>query len=442
MIWIYRLLFPFALIGMAPRYLWRMRRRGGYRKGFLGRLGGQAGLPRKRDGVPRVWLQAVSVGEMLAIDPILRELRALGAEIHLTTTTSTGFRVASDRYRPLVAGLGYFPLDWWPFSARAWRRIDPDLSILMEGERWPEHMRQAGRRGVPVLCANARISDRSFRRMKRFPAATSLMLGGMSRVLAGSVQDEERFLELGFPADRIQGTGNIKLDVAIPLLGEAARCSLRRELGLPEGGHILLGSSTWPGEEEALVKALLLARAKGRICSLLLVPRHAERRAEIDRLLGEAGLRRHLRSRGAAPAEVDVAVGDTTGELGMLTQLADLVFIGKSLPPHGEGQTPVEAAVLGKPILLGPGMGNFREIARNLLARGAARLVGGPDELAAAVEELLGDEARRAALAAAAAGWRRENAGAMDRTLRAIRDELDKLHLKRPESQPVPSTST
>jgi 3-deoxy-D-manno-octulosonic-acid transferase len=427
MIWIYRLLFPFVLLATAPYYLWRMRRRGGYGAGFRQRFGLLAPLGARRPGTPRVWLQAVSVGEVLAVEPIVRALGADGVEVMLTTTTSTGRRVATDAHLPRVCGIAYFPVDWMPFSSRAWAAIKPDLAIVTEGERWPEHMHQARRRGVPVLCINARLSDRSFRRLGRYPAVAGFVLGGMTRLLAGSPQDAERFRELGYPDDRMAVTGNIKLDVTIPRLGEGARAALGAELGLPAGRLVLLGSSTWPGEEEALVEALRAARSSGVGCSLLLVPRHAERRAEIETMLRATGLSFHMRSRGAAPGAVDVAVGDSTGELRAMTQLADVVFVGKSLAPHTEGQTPVEAAALGKPILFGPGMGNFRSIARDLLERGAARKVAGAADLASQAAALLGDPAQRALLAAAASAWQRDNGGALDRTLVAIREELAKV---------------
>ena len=425
MLWLYRLLFVPALLAMAPAYLRRTRRRGGhgYRGGFRQRFGGHPQLPAKFAGSQRVWLQAVSVGEVFAIGPLLEALRRASVDVYLTTTTSTGFRVANDRYSGLAAGIGYFPIDWWPFVTRAWRRIDPDLVILTEGERWPEHIRQAAKRGVPVLCINARLSDRSFRRMKRFSPAAHLMLDGITRVLPGSVRDEARFRELGVPAEKIFTTGNIKLDVQIPPLADSERIRLRVELGLP-AGLVLLGSSTWPGEEEALVQALRLIRERGVQCSLLLVPRHAERRLEIERVLRRAGLAFHFRSRGAASGRVDVAVGDTTGELRKLTQLADLVFVGKSLAPHTEGQTPVEAAALHKPIVFGPGMSNFRLLASDLVARGAAREVATPSALATEAQELLRDATRREALAAAAAQWHRDNAGALERTLGVIRETL------------------
>ena len=423
MIWIYRLLFPFVLLASSPYYLLRMRRRGGYGAGFRHRFGSLP-VPARRPGVRRVWLQAVSVGEMLAVEPILRALKADGIEVVLTTTTSTGYRLALDRYAALTCAVAYFPIDWMPFSARAWARVSPDLALVTEGERWPEHMRQARDRGVPLLCINARISDRSFRRLRSFGPAARFVLDGMTRLLAGSVRDAERFRELGYPSDRITVTGNIKLDVDIPLMDDAARTGLRRELGLPVGRLILLGSSTWPGEEAALLAALAAARSRGVGCSLLIVPRHAERRAEVERIVNASGLAYHLRSHGPAPGEVDVAVGDTTGELRRMTQLADLVFVGKSLAPHTEGQTPVEAATLGKPILFGPGMANFRSIELDLLARGAALAVRDAADLADQAGALLMDGARRRALSEAAAGWRRENAGGVERTLSAIRAEL------------------
>lgn len=423
MLWLYRLLFLPALLVLAPRYLQRMRRRGGYGENFAHRFGRHPDLPRKI-GVSRVWLQAVSVGEMLAIGPLIEALHRDGTEIYLTTTTSTGYRLAQDRYRPFTIGIGYFPIDWWPFVNRAWRRIAPDVVVLTEGERWPEHLRQAMKRGVPVICINARLSDRSFGRIRRFRPAARLMFDGITRLLPGSAEDEARFLELGLARERVVTTGNIKLDVQIAPLGAGERDQLRRELGLPSDTLVLLGSSTWAGEEDALLAAWQRARSAGLACSLLLVPRHAERRAEIERILAAAGVRCHFRSRGAAPATVDVAVGDTTGELRRLTQLADLVFVGKSLPPHTEGQTPVEAAALEKPIVFGPGMSNFRVIARDLAARGAARVVADAAELATVSEQLLRDPASRQALAAAAAQWRQANVGAVARTLAIIRDEI------------------
>ena len=424
MIWLYRLLFLPALLVAAPHYLRRMWKRGGYGPDFKHRFGWTPPLAPKRPGVRRIWLQAVSVGEMLAIGPLLEAFKKDDSvEVYLTTTTSTAHEIARNRYGSLVIALGYFPLDWWLFSLRAWRRIRPDLAILMEGERWPEHIRQAGRHAVPVLSINSRLSDRSFRRMSRARWLVQPLLGGIACSLPVTARDEERFRQLGFPPERLRTLGNIKLDLTIPPMEEPQRGELRRALGLRDG-LVLLGSSTWEGEELALVQALKAARSRGLAASLLLVPRHAERRDVVATALGRTGLRFHLRSHGMAPREVDVAVADTTGELRMLTQLGDAVFCGKSLPPHDGGQSPVEAASLGKPLLFGPHMTNFREIAGALRECGGAREVLNESELVAACVELLGNEGQRARMGAAALAWHALNRGAVGRTLAVIYEFL------------------
>ena len=195
---------------------------------------------------------------------------------------------------------------------------------------------------------------------------------------------------------------------------------LRRELGFTDGQLVLLGSSTWPGEELALLRLLERARRDGIVCQLLLVPRHAERRDEIVALLEEHPLVWHLRSRGQAMGLVDVCVGDTTGELQRLTQVADLVFVGKSLPPNEGGQTPIEAAALGKPLMFGPAMSNFRPATEALLQAGAAALLENEVELVDQGLALLRDEKRRATMAAAAVRWHVANQGAVERTVREL----------------------
>lgn len=381
-------------------------------------------MPRKQPGRKRIWLQAVSVGEMLAIAPLLEVLRREGnPEVYLTTTTSTGYRLAKEKYGALTIGIGYFPLDFCAFSERAWWRVQPDLCILMEGERWPEHVHQAECHGVPVLSVNARLSDRSFRRSMRFGFFIRPLSRGLTRILCASKRDEQRFRSLGLAADRLLTTGNLKLDVAIPLLPPAELAQLRRDVGLGEG-LVLLGSSTWPGEEGALLTTLQEARAKGLLVSLLLVPRHAERREELRALLAKTGLTFHFRSEGKAAGLVDVAVGDTTGELRKFTQLADLVFVGKSLAPHDGGQTPVEAAILEKPLLHGPHMTNFRDIIRGLTDVGAVKKVETHDELIRVAVELLGDEAKRRRLSESAHAWHEANRGATERTLDVIRSTM------------------
>ena len=420
MLWLYRLLFLPLVLLAAPYYGWRMRRRGGYGAHFGQRFGAVPALPAKRSGVRRIWLQAVSVGELNAVAPLLEAWRGDSAvEVYLTTTTSTGYALAAQRYlaKGAVVGLGYFPLDFWPCSARAWRAVSPDLALLTEGERWPEHLAQAARRGVPVIAVNARLSDRSFGRMRRLGPLARLLVGGLTRVLAASAADAERFAAFGVAAERIEVTGNLKLDANPPELSPEERAQLRRELGVGDA-PLLLGASTWPGEEEALLAAWRGVGAAG--WKLLLVPRHAERRGEVEALLAATGVRYHLRSRGPALAEVDVAVADTTGELARLLTLAEVVFVGKTLPPHTEGQTPVEAAAQGRAVLFGPGVANFRVIARELIAAGAGVKVADAEGLAVRIRELAADPAERARLGEAGRRWQAGNRGAAARTLTAI----------------------
>jgi 3-deoxy-D-manno-octulosonic-acid transferase len=251
------------------------------------------------------------------------------------------------------------------------------------------------------------------------------MLGGVTHVLPCSEHDAARFRDLGFPADKISTTGNIKLDLTIPPLSDADKAKLRAELGFADE-PILLGSSTWPGEERALVEAYKTLRAAGVVCRLLIVPRHAERRVEVEADLRDCGYSYHMRSRGVASGPVDICVADTTGELRKLTQLAEVVFVGKSLPPHEQGQTPVEAAALGKPILFGPGMTNFFAIATELKSCGAAQVVADEKELATSVQKILSDATQRVTMSAAGLNWHRANQGAVARTLEIVRVELER----------------
>jgi|APCry1669189241_1035207.scaffolds.fasta_scaffold00038_5 3-deoxy-D-manno-octulosonic-acid transferase len=428
MIWLYRLLYPLGFILLLPSYLLRMRRRGGYGHHFSHRFGLHSRFITWPENQKKVWLQAVSVGEVLAIAPILEALKKDKVSVYLTTTTSTGFKLAHEKYRSLTVGIGYFPIDFIVCSALAWRRINPDLAILTEGERWPEHMAQAKKRHVPVININARLSDKSFTRLRTIkriaPAILNLLFSDLTWILPVSKRDLEHFRELGVETKRLRLTGNIKLDVVIVREGLEALQQLRCDVGL-NTNFVLLGSSTWPGEELILIEALKATRLAGIACSLLIVPRHAERRDEIKKVLKQSTLSYHFRSEGLATAAVDVAVADTTGELRRLTQLADIAFVGKSLHPHTEGQTPVEAAALGIPIIVGPGMANFKAIVNELKAENGLVQIASAVELSHVIEDLLANQTKRLTLSQASQKWHSQNGGAVERTLEVIRSQLN-----------------
>jgi 3-deoxy-D-manno-octulosonic-acid transferase len=421
--WAYRILFPLLLIPALPYYVWRMLRRGGYGAGFSQRLGFFPTLPPKTPGKRRIWIQAVSVGEIEAIGPILKLLQKSGqAEIILTTTTSTGYRLALERYLTVADRIGIFPSDLWPCSALAWRRIQPDQIILVEGELWPEHLAQARARGVPAILINGRISDKSFARHQRFPRVSSYLLGHFQCIGAGSEEDLRRFRALG--ASPVL-TGNLKFDVA----GEAPtstaeRTQLRSELGFGENPQtlVILGSSTWKGEETHLIRIVRKLRAANFDVRLLLVPRHSERRAEVAAEASASGLAWHQRSTGGAtaPADTVIHLADTTGELRRLTRAADVAFCGKSLAPHEGGQTPIECAAAGVAIVYGPRMTNFRDICQGLERAQAAFRVENADELDARLTLLCADERQRTETGRNGSAWHQGNRGATERTLALV----------------------
>ena len=425
MSWAYRILFPLLLIPALPYYAWRMLRRGGYGSGFSQRFGFFPSPGPKTPGKRRFWLQAVSVGEIEAIGPLLRQLKSEGAaEIILTTTTSTGYRLAQERYADVADHIGIFPADLWPCSALAWRRIRPDVVILVEGELWPEHLAQARARGVPAYLINGRISDRSFARHLRFRKLSAHVLGHFRQIAASSEEDVRRFRELGFDATL---TGNIKFDVASDApMSAAERTRLRADLGFGADPRtvVLLGSSTWKGEETVLLRCVRELRAAGHDVRLLLVPRHSERRAEVAAEASASGLSWHQRSTGGAvaPADTIVHLADTTGELRRLTRAADLAFCGKSLAPHEGGQTPVECAAAGVAIIYGPRMSNFRDICRGLESAQAALKAADARELAVLLARLVQDGAGRAEMGRRGASWHQGNRGATERTLTLLRD--------------------
>lgn len=431
MIWIYRLFFlPFFILSL-PFYLRRMLRRGGYGEDLASRFG-SIPIAEKPKARFRVWIQAVSVGEVLAVAPLVRELnRSHRIDWFLTTTTSTGRRLALQQDFADRVQINYFPVDWWPFSRRAWRRVQPDLVLLTESELWPEHLHQAQMRQVPVVLINGRLSDRSFRRYHRFRhLIAGLMFDPIERILAGSAADARRFQRL-HPSAKVEVCGNLKLDQAdVPRLTDSEKEDLRKQaFGDSRNGIVVIGASTWPGEEEILLQLQNIAKERGVPLRLILVPRHAERRRKIIEKLEDSKIPFGVRSREKeAPSgkttSRSVYLADTTGELSRLIQIADLAFIGKSLPPHTEGQTPIEAAMHGIPMVYGPGMSNFRAICRDLEEHRAAIRAKDQEDAIEQLYLLAQDQNRREVLKKNALDWHQANQGSVKRTVEVLTQYL------------------
>ncbi len=427
MIALYRILFIPLFILCLPVYLRRMLKRGGYQTGFWQRFGFFPKLPPKQAANPRIWIQAVSVGELDSISQLLEGFLAHHYEIVLTTTTSSAFTLARQRYTNKILAVGIFPLDFWLCSALSWRRIQPDRVLHVDSELWPEHLQQAKNRQIPLDLCNARISDRSFKRYTHLPFISNWLFSKIRLLLAATPRDQERFLSLGHPPSRTLCTGNLKLDQSFgEALDETAKRSMLIEQGLLSVGEeklpqVLLGSSTWAGEEALLIEVLQKAIEQHIHLRLLIVPRHPERRKEIKELLKSIGLSYHFRSEGPqAPQGTLIYVADTIGELNRLSALASVIFIGKTLPPHVGGQSPASAAYFGIPMVLGPQSSNFQAIVESLLAHGGALQKKDAREVKESLIALLKDKTKQKSLSEAARSWYKIHEGATKRTLEAL----------------------
>jgi 3-deoxy-D-manno-octulosonic-acid transferase len=429
----YNLVFPVAFLVVLPGYLRRMVRRGNYPRAFAQRLGFYTPAVRARLAASpgRPWIQAVSVGEMLVALKLIAawHVRRPGLPLILSTTTTTGFALAVERVGPDVEVV-YTPIDAAGCVRRAFDALHPGRLVIVDGGLWPNFLWTARARGLPVSLVNARLSPRSERRWRRFSFAARPIMELLDLVCVSDAADVARWETLGVPPGRVKRTGSVKFDDQLPSPGATAGgtrqvAALRACLDLltvAPNAPILLAGSTHPGEERAVCEAYVRLRVRFPELFLILAPRHAERARAILAELAVFDLRIAVRSH-AVPsasnpplARPDVLLLDTTGELRDWYALATLVFIGKSLTAIG-GQNPMEAIAAGMPVLFGPRMDNFRDLAAELLAIGGAQQVDDAASLEAACVRLLADSGARSRQAAAAAQLLAQHAGAAARTV-------------------------
>ncbi|MDW8343663.1 MAG: 3-deoxy-D-manno-octulosonic acid transferase [Verrucomicrobiae bacterium] len=421
--WVYTVIYAVGFVLLSPWFLYVMWRRGKYRENFgqrFGRYGAgvRARLAQKRG--PRLWVQAVSVGEVNVALCFLRSWRAVCPqwEVVLSTTTSTGYALARERV-PAGVEVVYFPQDF-PWVVRGvFDLVQPDGLVLVESELWPNVIWEAAGRGVPVCLVNARLSPRSARRYRAWRGVVGPVVSRLALVCAQTEREAALFRELGVEADRVQVTGNIKFDAALPAAGAEAPfdvASALREAGLPVGQPVLVAGSTHAGEEKILFD--LLRAIPGLV--LVLVPRHVERTGEIVELARREGVPVVLRRGGERPSTTPrCLLVNTTGELRWFYTVATVIFVGKSLVGRG-GQNIVEAAASGRPVVFGPHVENFAAIAAEFVSAGAAWQVRDARELRVAVETLLREPERGARMAEAARQVIARNAGAAERTARLV----------------------
>ncbi|HEY6547189.1 MAG TPA: 3-deoxy-D-manno-octulosonic acid transferase, partial [Vicinamibacteria bacterium] len=364
---LYSVLLALGFVLVLPFYLWRGRADGRYLRTFAERMGRLPAL-LQANGVRRaIWVHAVSVGEVLAARPLVAALEARFPDraVFLSTTTPTGHAVAQRSVRD-PGRLFFAPFDWKGPVRKALDRLEPALLVLVETEIWPNLIHEARRRGVRVAMVNGRISEASHRGYRRIRPFLRRVLGEIDLFSMQGDAHAERIRDLGAPADRVRISGNVKFDLEAPKASETLATLLRRE------GPLVVAGSTVDGEEEAVLRAFQKVRESVPSAWLLIAPRHPERFDLVPTLVREAGfrcVRRSVLEPGAASV-ADVVLLDTLGELAQAYGLARAVFVGGSLARKG-GHNILEPAVLGRPVIVGPHMDNFREIEAAFRAAGA-----------------------------------------------------------------------
>ena len=356
---LYSALLAVALLCATPYWLYQMFRHGKYRHGLSERLG----FPPRRippSTKPSIWVHAVSVGEVLALSEVIRQLRTdfPHHRVVVSTTTDTGQNLAKTRFG--AENVFYFPFDFKICVTPYFKALRPELVVIAETEFWPNFLRAAKQHRAQIAVVNARISDRSFPGYRRWRAVLSRILSSVDIFLAQTAEDARRLKEIGAPEDRVFVAGNLKFDVPAPAASPIVS-QLRSAFHSSAGPTIVCGS-TVAGEEPLLLAAFkdVLARYPGSV--MLLAPRHPERFDEVNNLLQQSGLPFHKRSTwNGEQLSGGVLVIDSIGELASLYALADIAFVGGSLVPRG-GHSILEPAQHGVAILTGPHTENFRDI--------------------------------------------------------------------------------
>ncbi len=423
MLWfLYNLLFPVVFVCMLPKFISRMLRRGGYGQHFEQRIGhfGSNTKARLREQ-RRVWVHAVSVGEIYVALRFIKAYRTAhpDAVFALSTTTSTGHAIAQREIDPRDV-LFYFPVDLPLIVRKVLRIVNPLRIILVEGEFWPNLIRLADRQGIPVSLINGRMSESSFKGYRRLKALTADVLRRIDPICAQGRVDAERLIGIGAPPEQVHVMGTVKFDVAErDPAGEETAQAVMRGIHVPEDAVILLGGSTWPGEEAELCSIYRQLRERHSNLFLVMVPRHVERADEVVQVFEQAGLSYLRRSRLDAAGTSscpDVLFIDTTGELRNFYSVADIIFVGKSLTQHG-GQNPIEPAMYGKAVVTGPNMENFPSVMEAFLEQQAVEQVATAQHLLDTMERLVGNPSARKELGRRAEQVVMENRGVIERTV-------------------------
>jgi 3-deoxy-D-manno-octulosonic-acid transferase len=424
----YSLLTLVLFVVVSPYFVYQAIR---YKK-YIGSLRQRLGflpISFNIDGDESIWIHAVSVGEVLTARALAGDLRSRYPRLRLflSTTTIAGQQVARHNLQH-VDGVFYLPFDWAFIVRRTLALVKPRLFIMMETEIWPNLLHVCRKQGVRTVVINGRISQRSFPRYRLVRPFFRRVLADVDRFCMQSEESARRLVTLGADSARVTVTGSLKFD-SLELPGATPHGKPRervlRFFRLPSSRTVVVAGSTMKGEEAAFLRAFARVKAKLPGALAVLAPRQPERFAEVERVARDAGFVTTRRTELPIDADprADVVVLDTIGELAQVYQLATAVFVGGSLADHG-GHNILEPAISGKPIVFGPYMQNFREIADVFLANDAAVQVQSDRELDDVLLQLVTDPVRRARLGAAARALVEANRGAKGKTLAVIGEVL------------------
>jgi len=422
-----RLIYNIVITLLLPFVFVRLFLRALKNRAYVSRMGERFGRYRPPARSYDVWIHAVSVGEVNAAGPLARALarRNSNWRILVTTMTPTGADQARITMGARIDHL-YLPYDY-PFAvARFLDHTDPKLAIMMETEIWPNFVTHCHRRGIPLVVANLRLSERSYRKYARLAPFTGSVFRRIKWFAVQTATDRDRVVRLSGRSDNLSVTGNIKFEISLPAsLREVAQV-VRREWGNER--TIWVAGSTHEGEEEIIVDVFRSVRRDHPSLLLVLVPRHPERFDSVHRLLQRSRLASVRRSTHTGPIgdDVEAFLGDTMGELPVFFAASDIAFVGGSLVPTG-GHNILEACALGKPVIFGPHMFNFLEISRMALEAGAGIQVKDAHELEQTVRQLVEDANHRFSCGQNGITLIDANQGALVRTLEALEPFLGKM---------------
>jgi len=434
---LYSVLVLVVAVIASPWFIYQAVR---YKKyvGSLGQRMGYLPVSFNMDGDESIWIHAVSVGEVLTARPLISDLkrRYPNLRMFLSTTTMAGQQLARRSVQDVDA-VFYFPFDLGFVVRRTLDLVRPKLFIMMETEIWPNLLRECRGRGIKTAVVNGRLSARSFPRYRMIRPMMRRVLDHIDKFLVQSEESARRFIDLGADPARVVVTGSLKFDAleisstaraGVPAVrtvhgGVEARARDRvlRYFRVPSSRSVIVAGSTMKGEEAQVLRAFRKVRTSAPNTLLVLAPRNPERFGEAEQLARSEGWKVARRSDLAIDAEprVDVVVVDTIGELATIYQIATIVFVGGSLVATG-GHNVLEPAVFGKPIVFGPHMQNFLEIAEAFVTNGAGVQLSGDDELEEAFLSLMSDPVRRARLGAAARALVEANRGANEKSVAVL----------------------